>query len=401
MGPVTPSIRQINTNIISQIEAAIGQAVPILPKAFIRVMAKTLAAVFVLLWKYAGFIFLQMFVKTATLKYVEINGQMISPLREWGSFVGVGDPIPAEQAVLTIDIVVKNQTGSLPATTQIVDSATGVTYLLVGSVALDAETVQGSMRAAGDQGGGNGAGTIGNAEPGAIMSFAGPVGNVSNDVIVAGTNTLGADEEAEDTYRDRIIDRFRKRPQGGALLDYEVWGRLVGDVEEVFPYRADLGGEVDVFVLGTLAAFPPDGIPSQAVLDEVEAAIILDDLGLASRKPAGSWVNVHPIRRTAFDVVVYGIRDVENLSDTQTQIEAALSGFFRAREPYVAGVTVGPRTDTLTNSSITAVVSDIVTAANGTFDGVGFVIEGESTTLFVYTLDRDELAKLAAVNYSL
>jgi hypothetical protein len=109
----TPTTKEINDNIIAQLESSIGQSIPLLPKSFLRVLAKTLAAVFTLLYKYCGFIFLQIFVKTASIKETEINGQIVSPLIEWGRLVGEGDPVAATNAQLNIQITVENQTGTL------------------------------------------------------------------------------------------------------------------------------------------------------------------------------------------------------------------------------------------------------------------------------------------------
>lgn len=400
MALITPTVAQINNNIIAQIEATINQTIPLAPKAFIRVLAKTLAAVFVLLWKYGGFIFLQIFVKTATIEEVEINGQLISPLKEWGRLIGVGDPDAAVQAQLTIDITVETQTGSLASGTQLVNSATGVTYLLIGSVALDAAVVQGLIRAAGDQGGGNGAGDIGNASDGDTISFANPIANVARDTTVAATVVVGADAQDTEDYRQEIIDLFQARPQGGALLDYVIWGGGVSGVETIFPYTGADAGEVDVYVEGTIAAFPPDGIPDQALLDAVAAAIELDDEGLASRRPAGSFVNVFPIVRTGFDITVLSILNVDNLADTQTQVTAALEEYMLEREPFVSGVTQGFRTDTISVTGLTGVVEDIVTAANGTFAGVSLVLTSGGGNIFSYTLGQGEEAKASDVIYS-
>ena len=54
MSLVTPSTQEISDDIIAGLEGALAQSIPLLPKAFSRVLAKVLAAVFVLLYKYAG-----------------------------------------------------------------------------------------------------------------------------------------------------------------------------------------------------------------------------------------------------------------------------------------------------------------------------------------------------------
>lgn len=137
----TPTTKEINENIIAQLEASLNQTIPLLPKSFLRVLSKALSGVFILLYKYAGFMFLQQFVRTASIEPTEINGQTVRPLIEWGRLVGVGDPVPATQAELLINITVNNQGGTLPSGSQLVGADNGVTYITIGSVALDESIV--------------------------------------------------------------------------------------------------------------------------------------------------------------------------------------------------------------------------------------------------------------------
>ena len=109
----TPTTAEINAMIIAQLEAELGQTVPFLPKAFERVLAKVLAGVFILLYKYAGFMFLQIFVETASNQNTTVLGQTINPLAFWGRLIGVGDPVAATKAELSLTVTVTNQTGSL------------------------------------------------------------------------------------------------------------------------------------------------------------------------------------------------------------------------------------------------------------------------------------------------
>ena len=51
MATQTPTTKELSASIVGAIEAQIGQSVPLLPKAFIRVLAKVLAATFVTLYK--------------------------------------------------------------------------------------------------------------------------------------------------------------------------------------------------------------------------------------------------------------------------------------------------------------------------------------------------------------
>jgi hypothetical protein len=81
---VTPATQDLSDNFTAQMEVALVQSVPLLPKAFIRVLAKMLAAVFILLWKYAGWSLLQLFVRYASDQDTVINGTRHQPAQGVG-----------------------------------------------------------------------------------------------------------------------------------------------------------------------------------------------------------------------------------------------------------------------------------------------------------------------------
>lgn len=397
MSLTTPTTKEISDNIIAQLEASLNQSIPLLPKAFLRVLARALAGVFVLLYKYGGFMFLQMFVRTATISETTVNGRILSPLIEWGRLIGVGDPAPATNAELLIAITVENQTGSLPSGTQLVNSDNGVTYITIGSVLLNSPTVQATVRAVSDQAGGGGVGAIGNLSAGAELSFANPLANVSRTAVVVSQTVTGADGESTEAYRQRIIDRFQKRPQGGAYADYEQWGEEPAGIINVYPYTSDCPGQVDVYVEATEASSgSPDGIPTPAQLQEVLDSIELDQSGLATRRPANALVNAFPITRVGFDVRVTTLQ-VNDLAVVQADIETALIEYFKNREPYIVGLSVPPRRDRITRTAVGGVVEDIVTANGGIFGGVILSLSG--TGVEVYTLGIGEKAKLNSVTF--
>jgi uncharacterized phage protein gp47/JayE len=142
----TPTTQQLTDQIFAQLETAFNATLPSLPKSFTRVLSRVLAGVVVLLYKYIAFIALQLFVSTASTATTTLNGRDIIPLVEWGRLVGAGDPTPATRAELLIDITVENQTGALNAGAQLVNTATGVVYSTIGSVLLNAPTVQATVR---------------------------------------------------------------------------------------------------------------------------------------------------------------------------------------------------------------------------------------------------------------
>jgi len=394
----TPAVKDISDNIIAQLEAILNQTIPILPKGFNRTIAKAIAGVFILLYKYGGWIFLQLFVRTASFQETEILGKKVTPLIEWGRLIGIGDPVGATQAELLVDITVEVQTGSITAGTLLTSNKNGVNYLLTASVVLDAAIKQGNIKATSDTQGGNGAGAIGNMDPGDVVSFVNPIPNVARDTTVDSQVVTAADGETEAQYRQRVIDRFQKQPQGGAGVDYEIWGEEVAGIVGIFPYTGD-PGFVDVYAEATPASSgSPDGIPTSAQLSAVETAITFDSEGNQTRKPVNAKLNVFAIDRIGFDINVIDLT-VEDEATVQTSIEDAIVTYLLGRAPFIEGVTPLPRTDRITLQNIEGIIDDIVTAAGGTFQSATLIKTGEVFTIDAYSLGIGEKSKLTIITF--
>lgn len=388
MSPPVPTTSAIAANIVAQMEAALSQSVPLLPKAFIRVLAKALAGVVVLLYKYAGWIFLQIFVAHASFEESTINGKKIRPLVEWGRLIGVGDPGAATRAEIVVRVVVTAIGGSLKAGSQLLRTETGVIYTVAADTLLNAATVPVTIRAASQQNGGSGEGTIGNLQPGDIVSFANPLGNVATDATVEAIAVAGVEAETEDSYRARVIHKFQRKPQGGAYADYAEWAAIAGIVN-VYPYTG-APGQVDVYVEASVeSSGSDDGIPTAPQLAAVMAAIQAIDptSGLATVRPANAAINVLPITRTPFALTVGGLSP--DTLETRDAIKDGVDEYLRSREPFVVGLSTLPRDDTVTTAAVAGIVDGIVNAAGAT------VIYVELTPYTAHTLGEGEKAKLA------
>lgn len=393
MSPPIPTTAAIAANIVAQIEAALSQNVPLFPKAFTRVTAKALAGVVVLLYKYCGFIFLQIFVAHASAEETIVNGKRIVPLVEWGRLIGAGDPDTAHAAQLVVTVTVTNQTGTLKAGSQLLRTETGVIYTVAADRLLNAPTVPVTIVASADQQGGDGSGVQGNLEPDDIVSFANPIPNVAPDAVVLSVAVAGAEAESIDDYRAKIIRRFQRRPQGGAYADYQEWGEGVEGIANVYPYTG-LPGQVDVYVEATVdSSGSDDGIPTSPQLDAVKAAIenIDPSSGLATVRPANAAVNVLPIVRLAFAVTIKGLSP--DTTETRTAIEEGADEHLRSRAPFIVGLSTLPRDDRVTEAALSGIIDGIVDAAGATVEVVE-ITPGPS-----YTLGKGEKAKLGPVNY--
>lgn len=394
------TITDISDLIINELQTKFNKTLAFLPKAFNRVLAKVLGGVFVVLYKYGGFIFLQMFVETASNEWTEINGKEVKPLTEYGNLVGIGPPTAAVQAEYDMIFYPILPTGAstLKSGTPVLCDINGVTYVTVGDKsyggggAPSSETV--TVRAASDQNGGNGAGTIGNVPDGAIAAFVAPPANINRNVLLDVATVIATDEEGIDSYRARILARFQTPPQGGAYADYALWSETVSQVANAYPYTGD-PGQVDVYI-EVNTSVDADGIPPAYVLTNVTNAIEQDLGGLATRRPANAYVNVLAITRTPFVVTVIGLI-VDNVTEAQTSITAALQAWFLDREPYIPGWSVGTRKDQIFEAGVAGVVNDVVTSLGGLFTGVTMTEGGVPFSIRI--LEEGEKAK-ATVSYS-
>ncbi|HKY40772.1 MAG TPA: baseplate J/gp47 family protein [Polyangiaceae bacterium] len=388
----TPTTREVSDQIVDDLAGTLAQTIPILPKAFVRVLAWALAGVFILLFKYAGFLLLNVFVAHASSKEVTVNGKKIIPLVEWGMLLGVGQPLAAVAAQLSISVTVKNQVGSLPSGSLLLYDATRIVYETVAAVALDAPTVTVTIKAIGDDAGGDGTGDAGNIPAGSILSFANTPANVATDATVVSSIVTGVDAEDIEFYRRRIVKRVQRRPQGGAYADYQAWAEEVPGIINVYPYAGELPGGsgpgyVDVYVEASLeTAEDEDGTPTAAQLTAVEAAINLDVGGKATRRPANARLNVQPITRAAFAVQVSGL--TPDTVEIQEAIQQGLVEYLRAREPFIVGLSVLPRDDRVTAAALSGIVDTIASAFGATVTTV------EVTPGPAYTLGHGEKAKL-------
>jgi hypothetical protein len=386
------TVAEINQLIIDQLEAQLGQTIPILPKAFIRILSKVLAGVFIILYKVAGWIFLQLFVSTASFKEVTILGKKLTPLIEWGRLLGIGDPTPATQAVLAVDVTVLSVSSTLQSGTQFISNLNGLTYITQQSYVLTTNpfTIEVICVKSGTQG---------NLTAGDTLSIANSIGIIEDDAVVSALTIPGVDSESEEDYRQRIVERFQLQPQGGALADYRIWAQDAVGVDQTFIYTGD-PSDVIVYVAGDPDIYP-DRIPNSALLLAVGNVIDFDPTTTLSTRrpvtavidPAGdqSYTNIKSIVLKEFDVEITDlvISDIDNI---KSQINDALTTYFVTREPFIAGLSLPPNKNVISQANVIGIVDDIVAANNGTFTTAIITLGGFITPQ--YTLGEGEISKL-------
>ena len=385
------TIEQVNNLIISGIEAELNTKFRLLPKSFIRVLAKVLSAVFITLYKQQAWIFLQMFVDTASFDEVEILGRKIRPLVMWGNLVGIGDPEGATQWQGKIKVEVASVNTYLEQGTQFVDPATGLIYITTETVLLKNSFEEIDVKCAES-------GIAGNIEVDDELNVASPYFNIGKKAVVCEVTDKAVDEESESSYRYRVKSRWQVQPQGGALYDYRKWASDVSGVLQTYIYKDD---DSAAGVLIYVVSDDESRIATPGMLKEVGEACSYDPVTGEGRKPVtavldpvndGSYKNVRSCSISGFTVYVDDFAGDE-IDSFKSSCKNNFDSYFLEREPFVRGLSVdNNRVDRISAVNLISIANDIAEGVNGYFGKIRLEKNGEIIT--DYTLGKGELAKL-------
>jgi uncharacterized phage protein gp47/JayE len=131
----------------------------------------------------------------------------------------------------------------------------------------------------------------------------------------------GADIEADDDWRARILFRIRNPPQGGALADYQAWPLEVPGVTRVWPVGLQLGaGTVVVrFVRDN------DGSGAAIIPDSAEVAAVQAHIDGPYRRPVTATVTVAAPFAQPVDIELTGPSNAAG----RAIVEDAIAAIFR------------------------------------------------------------------------
>lgn len=394
------TIKEIEDIIIGQLEAQFNFQIPILSKSFNRVLARVLAGVWQVNYKVAAWIFLQLFVSTASFKDFKVFGKTINPLKAWGNLIGIGDPTPSVQSRLEIEITVNSPGESLPSGTQFKSTLNNILYITDQSYVLTAGTMLIEVLA-------TVGGAVGNLNTGDPIDLVNPLGIIERSAIVNSVITVGADPETEEEYRTRVTDKFKQRPQGGALVDYRIWAGFVTGVTNSFWYTGDIPTYVIGYVLADKNIYPnriPDSNLLEAVGDSVDFETI-EGVKVGNRRPLGaiidplgdkSYSNILPVEPLPFDLDVINLQ-VPDLATTKTAILNAMTTYFEEKEPYIEGLSFPPIKNTIQQAAIIGIIFNVVQANGGTIQDV--ILRKEGVAISSYILIDGEVSYLDQLLY--
>lgn len=389
------SAKEISDALLAQLSATLGVVFPSFIRSFERVLTKAIAGESVLMYEHAMWVFKQIFVKTADNKEATVHNKTVNPLQEHGALVG-RQQFLGTRSEMTIEISVITTGGSLQSGERVVDSNRQVIYTIIGDVALDAETVEATIRA-------TVVGDIGNVDPGGTLYFESAPDDVEKEVVVKTLDISGSNAETTEEYRRAILERWLARPQGGAYADYKLWAETVDGVKRAYPYSGwgiaaepdSRAGQVFVYIESVADV---DGIPTSALLDDVSEYIEGVPSGISTRRNINAYVKVLAITRKTLNVTLRGLVTENNL-DAAAAIESAIGSYFSGREPGgQVGYTIRPpRTDVASKAELAGIAARVAAGYSGVVGEV-ILLDG-STEIQAYWFQEGEKGKVGTITW--
>jgi uncharacterized phage protein gp47/JayE len=252
------------------------------------------------------------------------------------------------------------------------------------------------------------AGASGNLQVGDTLALQTPIAGAGREAIVIDTIAIGTEVEDIEEYRQKVLDAERGEGGGANPSDYRSWAQEIEGVKRAYPFTGapvgtdSLPGERTVYIEAT-TDLDPDGVPPQALLDTVRAALIYAPTTGEARQVLGmtqDTLYVEPIVRTGIYITIIGlVITTGNIGDAQAKIEAAMSTYLRTFSPFVQGLDAEfERRDMLTASLVGRDTQNILDSYGGTAENILFGDE-EGTYLGKYQLKQNELLKLAGITF--
>jgi len=373
--PTIPSAATIRARIISDIEGSIGQTTPFLPKAWNKAIAGALTGLIILLYSAILWVYAQIFPEKADYSALVLLGKL----------VGIS-PTSANKSVITARVFGTNGESVITGTTYF-KSETGIVYQVTTGGTISGGYFDSTITALT-------AGEAGNIANGETLSIITPDPVLTGSATVQATITEGDDAESEESFRARVIARYKKRLTGGSPADYELWGLEAPHFIWISPVAGDEPGTV--WVYGEVDN-QTDGIPTSGQLTTLLSYITTDpETGIQSRRPIGDEVTCLPITRKIFDFEI-SIRDATTA--VKNDIESALSDYLLSLFPYNDGTSL-ERTDAVTDTGSNSSANDVAREGGATI--LQLVLRENSTggQINNYILYGGEKAKIGTVTFT-
>jgi hypothetical protein len=213
-----PTTKESFEQFLAVFESNLGQTAPILPRAFLRVLAGTESGMATQLFKYLAERAIQTLALTATGSDLDTIGINYGVVRK-----------AAVAAQLRISQPANNGT-IIPVTIDYTGDSNGVRYIpLAQAVAAGGVAI---VDVQADK-----VGTAGNLTTGDTLTIGTQVAGITSTTAdYVSTLQLGVDKETDENYRRRVLAEIRTVGGGSNGVDYRAWAEASDGVSRAFPF---------------------------------------------------------------------------------------------------------------------------------------------------------------------
>lgn len=229
----TKSIKEIYDGFISSytvLRNKYNDNSPLLNKSFVKSIGYAMASVAGLVWKLLIWAYKQVFPQTCELPSLKL----------WGNLVGV-DYKYGVAANLTITLTEVTaqflQTGTVYK-----DLNSGLIFKTISQAGAVDGTITATVVC-------STSGTVGNISVGTVLNIANPYDGIPQTATVTAIAIQGTEDEEVETYRKRVLFKFRNKAQGGSAIDYYLWATEVPGIIDVLPYIIS-DGIISLYLVG-------------------------------------------------------------------------------------------------------------------------------------------------------
>lgn len=390
-----PTTTEIRDSIINSWEQRLsviqGQQIKILQslkKSVLFILASAIAPAIRLTYLFVLWAVNQTDPQTADDENSVLNGR----LQQWGRLLKIGDPKPGQAPRYEIDLTGTN--GAVLTAGAAYRSASNNIYLLEEDITIVAGVATGIIKASVPSDRLN---TEFSLNPGAEVNTVNPYFGIDNPAVVSAELTAATDAEDIEAYRQRVVSVLRLAPQGGARIDYQRWPLDAEGVARAYPFTDQVDpGIINVYIEAT-TDIDPDGIPTQAVLDAAEEAIITDPETGLERKPITHQFSTIAITVLLFDIEVSGLVASDPV-EAQNRIIDAMTLTLKNKRPFIDGADpLDEKNDTITRSELLAVAVAAVAPIEGTL--IDITLELSAVPIESYLLTNGEKSKAGLISF--
>jgi hypothetical protein len=387
-----PTVSQLYSDILADLEAEFGDTIPVFGKAFLRGLAAVQAGKMKLYYLAIANLQKNIFVDTAEPE--SIGGT----LERFGRIKLGRNPFAAVAG--QYEVTVTGNTGAIikaSTTFKSNDSSLSPGKLFVLDTEYTLPGTSGTITIRALE-----SGLESKLSVGDTVTATAPIALVNRIATVISEAVQSLTAEDIEEYRRKALDAYRLEPQGGAASDFRLWASDAQGVKQSYPFaKSGTNAEINLYVEATTAdSIDGKGTPSAGILSDVEDVVEFDPditkpLSERGRRPLGVFqVHYLPVSVKNIDIEITGFVGITPA--IQTVIFNGLKAAIDQVRPFVSGA------DVLENKNdvldINKIISTILTVKPGSIFGA-VVLKVDSVPVSSFTMTNGNIPSLNSVTY--